>query len=56
MHEQETIRIRPLKAEFEGQWWKGHRTIGKHVEFPPELQEVQNLVSWVREAIRSHVT
>jgi hypothetical protein len=25
------------------------------VEFPPELQEVQNLASWVREAIRSHI-
>ncbi len=27
-----------------------------HVEFPLEFQEAQNLVSWVREAIRSHVT
>jgi len=26
------------------------------VEFPLELQEVQNLASWVREAIWSHVT
>ncbi len=26
------------------------------MKFPPELQEVQNLASWVREAIWSHVT
>jgi hypothetical protein len=34
----------------------GHRTRSKHVEFPPELQKVQNLASWVREAIWSHIT
>jgi hypothetical protein len=56
MHEQETIWIRQLRAEFERQWWRGHRTISKHVEFPPEFQEVQNVASWVREAIQSHVT
>jgi hypothetical protein len=33
----------------------GHRTRSKHVEFPPKLQEVQNLASWVCEAIRSHI-
>jgi hypothetical protein len=26
------------------------------MEFPPELQKVQNLASWVCEAIRSHIT
>ncbi len=26
------------------------------MEFPLEFQEMQNLVSWVREAIRSHLT
>jgi hypothetical protein len=56
MHEQETIQIKQLRAKFEGQWRRGHRTTSKHVEFPPKLQEVQNLASWVREAIRSHVT
>jgi len=25
------------------------------VEFPPELQEVPNLASWMREEIRSHI-
>ncbi len=45
MHEQETNRIRQLRAEFEGQWRRGHRTTSKHVEFPLELQEVQNLAS-----------
>ncbi len=25
------------------------------MEFPLELKEVQNLASWVREAIRSHI-
>ncbi len=25
------------------------------MEFPPELQEMQNLASWVHEAIRSHI-
>jgi hypothetical protein len=56
MHEHETIRIKKLRTKFEGQWWRGHRTTSRHVEFPPELQEVQNLASWVREAIQSHVT
>jgi hypothetical protein len=46
MHEQETIQIRQLRAEFEAQWRRGHRTTSRHVEFPPELQEVQNLASW----------
>jgi hypothetical protein len=55
MYEQETIRIRQLRTKFEGQWRKGHRTTSRHVEFPPELQEVQNLASWVREAIQSHI-
>jgi hypothetical protein len=47
MYEQETIRIRQLRAKFEAQWRRGHRTTSTHVEFPPELQEVQNLASWV---------
>ncbi len=55
MYEQETIRRRQLRAEFEAQWWRGHRTTSRHVEFPPEFQEVQNLASWVCEAIRSHI-
>ncbi len=55
MYEQETIRIRQLRAKFEAQWWMGHRTRSRRVEFPPELQEVQNLASWVHEAIRSHI-
>jgi hypothetical protein len=37
MHEQETIRIRQLRVEFEGQWQRGHRTINKNVEFPLKL-------------------
>ncbi len=45
MHEQETNQIRQLRAEFEGQWRRGHRTTSRHVKFPPEFQEVQNLAS-----------
>jgi len=55
MYEQETIWIRQLRAEFEAEWRRGHRTTSRHVEFPPELQEVQNLASWVHEAIRSDI-
>jgi hypothetical protein len=55
MYEQETIWRRQLRAEFEAQWQRGHRTTSRHVEFPPEFQEVQNLASWVCEAIRSHI-
>ncbi len=55
MYEQETIQIRQLRAEFEAQWRMGHGTRSRHVEFPPELQEVQNLASWVREVVRSHI-
>jgi len=55
MYEQETIRITQLRAEFEAQWRRGHRTTNRHVEFPPELQEVQPLACWVLEAIRSHI-
>ncbi len=56
MYEQETIRIKQLRTEFEAQWRRGHRTTSRPVEFPQELQEVQNLASWVCEAIRSHIT
>ncbi len=55
MYEQETIRIRQLRVEFEAQWRRGHRTTSRHVEFPLELQEVQNFANWVHEAIRSHI-
>ncbi len=55
MYEQEIIRIRQVRVEFEAQWQRGHRTTSRHVEFPPELQEVQNLASWVCEAIWSHI-
>ncbi len=55
MYEQETIRIKHVRAEFEAKWRRGHRTTTRHVEFPPKLQEVQNLASWVCEAIQSHI-
>jgi hypothetical protein len=44
-----------MRAKWEAQWHKRLVTIGRPVEYPIELGEVQNLATCVHEEIMNHI-